>query len=150
MFSHTVEYALRTVVCLAQGAPASFTTEQIAEVTHVPKAYLSKVIQGLCAAGILQSKRGAGGGVSLAKKPEELTILDVVNAVEPIVRIRHCPLGIQSHGLRLCPLHRRMDNALALVEEAFRGATLADVLADPNQSYPLCETPPREIEVKAP
>jgi Rrf2 family nitric oxide-sensitive transcriptional repressor len=139
MFSQTVEYALRTVVCLADGSPDSFTTDQIAATTRVPKAYLSKVIQGLCAAKILISKRGAGGGVSLAKKPHELTILDVVNAVEPIARIRHCPLGLKSHGLNLCPLHKKMDQALATVESAFRGTTLAEILATPTQSYPLCD-----------
>lgn len=139
MFSQTVEYALRTVICLADGAPNSFTTEQIATTTLVPKAYLSKVIQGLCATGILVSKRGAGGGVALAKKPSELTILDVVNAVEPIVRIHHCPLGLKSHGVNLCPLHKKMDQALATVETAFQSTTLADVLAEPTQSYPLCD-----------
>jgi Rrf2 family transcriptional regulator, nitric oxide-sensitive transcriptional repressor len=139
MFSQTVEYALRTVICLAEGSPSSFTTEQIAEKTLVPKAYLSKVIQGLCVSGVLASKRGAGGGVSLAKKPSELTILDVVNAVEPIVRIQQCPLGLKSHGVHLCPLHRKMDQALESVETAFRTTTLADVLAEPTLSYPLCE-----------
>lgn len=143
MFSQTVEYALRTVVCLADSAPESFTTEQIASKTQVPKAYLSKVIQGLCGSGILVSKRGAGGGVTLARKPSELTILDVVNAVEPIVRIRHCPLGLQSHGMNLCPLHKKMDQALASVEAAFSSTTLADVLAEPTTSHPLCESEAR-------
>lgn len=146
MFSQTVEYALRTVICLADGAPNSFTTEYIAVKTLVPKAYLSKVIQGLCAAEVLVSKRGAGGGVTLAKTPNEITILDVVNAVEPIVRIRHCPLGLKTHGVNLCPLHQKMDQALAMVEEAFRSTTLADVLAEPSQSYPLCE---KQVRLKA-
>ncbi|MCE9545416.1 MAG: Rrf2 family transcriptional regulator [Planctomycetia bacterium] len=139
MFSQTVEYALRAVVHLADRSPAPQTTDQIAAATLVPKAYLSKVIQGLCRAKIVQSKRGVGGGVALVKSPSELTILDVVNAVEPIARIRHCPLGLKTHGVRLCPLHRRMDNALASVEDAFRQTTLAEVLAEPTQSHPLCE-----------
>ncbi|MCE9548595.1 MAG: Rrf2 family transcriptional regulator [Planctomycetia bacterium] len=141
MFSQTVEYALRAVVHLADRSPAPQTTDQIAAATLVPKAYLSKVIQGLCRAKIVQSKRGVGGGVALVKSPSELTILDVVNAVEPIVRIRHCPLGLKTHGVRLCPLHKRMDNALASVEDAFRQTTLAEVLAEPTQSHPLCEQP---------
>lgn len=57
-------------------------------------------------------------------QPGELTILEAVNAVEPIQRLKTCPLGLVSHGARLCPLHRRIDNALALVEEAFGGTTL--------------------------
>src|SRR3954464_14309360 len=118
MFSQTVEYALRAVVHLAHQAPAARTTDQIATATRVPKAYLSKVLQCLGRAGLVQSQRGIGGGISLMKDPAELTILEVVCAVEAIGRIRTCPLGLTAHGTRLCPLHRRMDDALATVEEA--------------------------------
>ncbi|MBA3727197.1 MAG: Rrf2 family transcriptional regulator [Armatimonadetes bacterium] len=141
MFSQTVEYALRAVVHLADQSPSPRTTDQIATATLVPKAYLSKVLQGLCQAKIVQSKRGLGGGMALTKSPSELTILDVVNAVEPIGRIRECPLGLTSHGVRLCPLHKRLDNALAMVEEAFQQTTLAELLAEPTESYPLCDFP---------
>src|SRR5947199_4608585 len=123
MFSQTVEYALRAVVHLADQAPSPRTTDQIAVATLVPKAYLSKVLQGLCHAKIVQSKRGLGGGMVLTKSPAEMTILEVVNAVEPLGRIRECPLGLAAHGVRLCPLHRRMDNALAMVEKAFQETT---------------------------
>lgn len=139
MFSQTVEYALRAVVHLADRAPAARTTDQIAEATRVPKAYLSKVLQSLVRAKIVQSQRGLGGGIALAKDPADLTILEVVNAVEPIVRIRQCPLGLTGHGVRLCPLHRRLDNALAMVETAFGSTTLAELLTEPTRSPPLCE-----------
>ncbi|MCE9530531.1 MAG: Rrf2 family transcriptional regulator [Planctomycetes bacterium] len=140
MFSQTVEYALRAVIHLASQAPAAQTTDQIAKATLVPKAYLSKVLQGLCHAGVVQSKRGIGGGMALEKTPAEISILDVVNAVEPIGRIKECPLGLKTHGIRLCPLHKRLDDALALVEDAFRKSTLAEILAEPTKSKPLCES----------
>jgi Rrf2 family protein len=140
MFSQTVEYALRAVVYLASEAPAARTTGQIHEATRVGRAYLSKILQGLAREGILKTQRGVHGGIMLVKSPEELTILDVVNAVEPIQRIRTCPLGLASHGVRLCPLHKRMDEAVAMVEAAFRATTLAEVLADPSDSVPLCES----------
>ena len=100
MFSQTVEMRFgRLFTSLTrQGAR---TTEQIHKATLVKKAYLSKILQGLAKRGIVTTQRGIGGGVALAKSPEELTILDVVNAVEPIMRIRSCPLGLQSHGVRL-------------------------------------------------
>jgi Rrf2 family protein len=141
MFSQKVEYALRAVVHLAAEAPAPRTIDQIAEATRVPPAYLAKVIQGLVHGGIARSQRGIGGGISLVKTPAQLTILEVVNAVDPIRRIQTCPLGLASHGVNLCPLHKRMDNALALVEQAFRDTTLAEVLAEPTQSIPLCDFP---------
>ena len=140
MFSQTVEYALRAVVFLANRAPEACTTDQIAKVTQVPKPYLSKVLQNLGRSEIVRSQRGVGGGVMLARKPSELTILQVVNAVEPFKRIASCPLGLKSHGTNLCPLHRRMDDALASVEAAFRHTTLAEVLAEPTGSPPLCDS----------
>ncbi len=139
MISQTVEYALRAVVHLAAEMPNSCTTLQIAGVTQVPAAYLSKVLQNLTKAGIVKSRRGVGGGVSLAQEPKDLTILDVVNAVEPIQRIKTCPLDLKSHGTNLCPLHRRIDNALAQVETAFRTTTLAEVLGESGEPRPLCD-----------
>lgn len=140
MFSQTVEYALRAVVYLAYESPEARTTEQIHTATKVKRAYLSKILQGLARKGIVQTQRGVHGGISLAKPPQELTILDVVNAVEPIERIKACPLGLEAHGVRLCPLHKRMDAALASVEQALGSTTLAEVLAEPSESIPLCES----------
>jgi Rrf2 family nitric oxide-sensitive transcriptional repressor len=141
MFSQTVEYALRAVVHLAAVSPEARTVEQISRATKVPPAYLAKVVQALVHAGLLRSQRGVGGGIALVRPPEELTILEVVNAVDPIKRIRTCPLGLAAHGVRLCPLHKRMDNALAQVEKAFAETTLAEILAEPTESVPLCEFP---------
>jgi Rrf2 family protein len=141
MISQTVEYALRAVVYLASQTPAARTTGQIAKATRVPAAYLSKVLQSLARAEIVHSRRGIGGGMALAKQPDDLTILEVVNAVEPIQRIRSCPLGLAAHGVRLCPLHQRLDNALASVEQAFADTTLAELLAEPTKSPPLCPFP---------
>jgi Rrf2 family protein len=141
MFSQTVEYALRAVCHLAARAPAAQTTDQIAAATRVPKPYLSKVLQALSRKGVVHSQRGIGGGMTLVKTPATLTILEVVSAVEPINRIKTCPLGLAAHGIHLCPLHRRLDDALAMVEDAFRRTTLAEVLAEPTTSIPLCDFP---------
>jgi Rrf2 family protein len=141
VFSQTVEYALRAAVHLASSAPEARTTDQIAAATLVPRAYLSKVLQSLARAGVVQSQRGLGGGMTLGKAPEDLTILEVVNAVEPLQRIRTCPLGLAAHGVRLCPLHSRLDAALATVEEALGSSTLAELLAEPTRSIPLCPFP---------
>ena len=145
MFSQTVEYALRAVVFLAQQQPEPRTTRRIAAATRVPQAYLVKVLQHLQQAGLVHSRRGLGGGVALAKTPDELTILEVVNAVDPIRRIQTCPLELAGHGVRLCPLHRRLDQALALVEDAFRETTLAELLVEPTLSVPLCDFPPAKL-----
>jgi Rrf2 family transcriptional regulator, nitric oxide-sensitive transcriptional repressor len=146
MFSQTVEYALRAVVFLADHAPTACTTDQISSATQVPKPYLSKVLQNLGRNNIVRSQRGIGGGVTLVKMPAELTILEVVNAVEPIERIQTCPLGLKSHGTHLCPLHQRMDEALEMVEKSFKQTTVAEMLAEPGGSHPLCENPKSAVD----
>ena len=140
MFSQTVEYALRAAVHLAIKSPDAQTTAEIAEATKVPLAYLSKVLQGLREKGIVRLQRGLGGGVSLAREPAELTILDIVSAVEPLQRIKTCPLDLKSHGTQLCALHRRMDASLKNIEDAFASTTLAELLLESNPSVPLCDT----------
>jgi Rrf2 family protein len=141
MLSQTVEYALRAAVYLATVPNQSRTVDQIAEVTHVPVAYLSKVLQQLVRESIVVSRRGTGGGFTLARPPAKLRILEIVQAVDPIQRITTCPLGLAAHGKRLCPLHRRLDDALAEMEKAFAASTLAEILAEPTRSVPLCTFP---------
>ncbi len=141
MLSQTVEYALRAATLLASAPHQPQTVEQIAAATRVPVAYLAKVMQSLVRGGIASSRRGVGGGFMLARPPEELPILSIVQAVDPIVRITTCPLGLASHGSKLCPLHRRLDQALETMEQAFAATTLAEVLAEPSGSIPLCDFP---------
>ncbi len=126
MFSQTVEYALRAMMYLASldGEPVS--SERIADHIHVPAGYLSKVMRSLVFARLVTSFRGPRGGFMLAAKPETITILDVVTAVDPIRRIERCPMGNPEH-LGLCPLHQRLDDALAGIETSFRETTLAEM-----------------------
>ena len=141
MFSQTAEYALRAMSVLAARSPRSMTTEEIADATRVPPAYLSKVLQALRKAGIVQSQRGVGGGVSLIENPEQVTILQVINAVDPIRRITECPIGLAAHGVRLCPMHSRLDSALAMVEDVFRDTTLAELLDEQSGQRRVCKFP---------
>ncbi|MBS2018904.1 MAG: Rrf2 family transcriptional regulator [Deltaproteobacteria bacterium] len=137
MLSQTVEYALRAIVWLAAHDDGQ-TTQAIAEGTKVPASYLSKVLQGLQRADLVQSRRGVGGGFALARSPRTIRVLDVVQAVDPIARIRTCPLGNPAHGTRLCPLHRRLDDAIASVERAFKSTTIQELAGPDVASRALC------------
>ena len=145
MISQTAEYALRAMVQIATEPGVKWTVQQVAERTRVPKGYLAKVLQALSRAGLVESRRGVGGGFSISGSAEEIRILDVVNAVDPVKRIERCPLGLVTHGANLCPLHRRLDAAIAATERAFSETTLAELLADPHGSRPLCDTGERRV-----
>lgn len=138
MITQTAEYALRAVVYLAdQELPQ--TTSVIAEHTLVPAGYLSKVLQGLSKAGLVHSQRGLHGGFVLTSTADEMTVLKVVNAVEPVRRFQECPLGL--HGKNLCPLHRKLDDAAKSIEETFGDTTIADLVNVPKSRKPLCAFP---------
>jgi Rrf2 family transcriptional regulator, nitric oxide-sensitive transcriptional repressor len=123
---------MRAVLALAAGTGRSMTTQQIADTMHVPRSYLSKVLQALVHANLVVSKRGLTGGFVLARKPEELSLLEILNSVNPIERIESCPLDLKEHRSELCPLHRRLDQAMGMVEEAFAKTTLAEILSEEN------------------
>ena len=128
MISQTAEYALRAVVHLAATPEKACATGEIAEATQVSPGYLSKVLQSLGRGGIVSSQRGPTGGFTLMRSPKDITVLEVVNAVDPIQRITKCPLNIPSHAVKLCKLHARLDHAIGLVEDALGKSTIAEML----------------------
>ena len=150
MFSLTIEYAMRAMVALAAGNGQSMTTRQIADTMKVPQSYLSKVLQSLVRAGLVYSTRGLKGGFVLARGPEELNMMQILNAVSPYKRIETCPLDMDEHSSDLCPLHRRLDAAMGMVQDAFEGTTLAELLSDdnpcPTLQKQLAKLEPRELK----
>jgi Rrf2 family protein len=141
MFSQTTEYALRAVAYLAERAPELASTREISTATQVPQPYLSKVLQALIKNGLLVGQRGGGGGIRLNVPLDQLTMLDVVNVVEPIERIHGCPLGLAAHRARLCSTHSRLDRALEVMEEVLSASTFAEMLAESPSADPGCQFP---------
>lgn len=138
MLSKTAEYALRVVACLGGDLAQSASADSLCDQTKVPRRYLHKVLQDLVRSELVRSRSGPGGGYALARIPDAITILDVVNAVAPLERIHHCPLGLPSHK-KLCPLHTELDKAYAATEEAFSSVTIGQVLRSESRIVPLCE-----------
>ena len=119
MFSQTVEYALRAMVQLAADSSGAATTKDIAAKAKVPSAYLAKVLQSMRKGGLIHSRRGVGGGVTLAKPAAKITLLDVI---EPLKRTpgKKVPAAAQ--------LQKAMDSAVDQLRATFASETLADVL----------------------
>ena len=145
MISQTSEYALRAVVCLAQHPGDLHTTTKIAKLTKVPDPYLSKVLLTLTKHEVVTSKKGLHGGYALAHAPEKITLWTIINAVDPIKHINSCPLKLKSHGTHLCRLHKRVNDAIDMIENLFRTSTIAMILDQPTKSIPLCESKEKQI-----
>ena len=102
------DYALRAVIFLSRlNGDQKASTSSIAEEQKIPPSFLAKIVSQLSIAGLIQTSRGARGGVSLAKAPEDISVLDVVEAIDGPVMLNecagnpdNCPFG------DTCPLQR--------------------------------------------
>lgn len=139
MISQTAEYALRAMTFLAMRDRAA-TGHEVAAVTRVPAGYLAKIMQQLVKAKLVRSQRGMGGGFVLSGDTDEISLLDVMNAVDPVENIKSCPLAIQSHGSNLCPLHKRLSQAVNDLQCAFKNATLSELVEEAKK--PDCRSVP--------
>ncbi len=85
------DYAIRAVLYLSNlGTNQRAATSQIAQDQHIPPSFLAKIISQLSIAGLLQTSRGARGGVTLARSPEEITLLEVVEAIDGPIALNEC------------------------------------------------------------
>jgi len=124
--------------CLAYEPDGLVSTAQLAEVTLVPMNYLAKVLQLLAKAGLITGRRGVGGGYRLKRPATEISILDVINAINPIERITECPLHLENHSGKLCPLHSRLDYAARTMIEQFDSISLHEMISEDPSIRPLC------------
>lgn len=128
LLSDAAEYALRAMVFLAQEPSTAWKVREIAEHTRSSPGYLVKVLQQLARADLVSAQRGINGGYSMVIAPKRVSMADVINAVDPIERIETCPLGLEAHDRELCPMHCRIDKALAHIEQTFSSITIADLI----------------------
>jgi Rrf2 family transcriptional regulator, nitric oxide-sensitive transcriptional repressor len=130
MISQTIEYALRAMSSLASLPGTAATSESIAAATRIPQAYLSKVMRDLVRADLVKSFRGPRGGFVLARDAGAITLLDIVNAVDPIRRSATCePDGPGPSNP--CPVDRCMGLVLDHLEEQLRNTSLGSMLVSP-------------------
>lgn len=85
------DYAVRAVLYLSKlGSERRAATSQIAQEQQIPPSFLAKIVSQLSVAGLLQTSRGARGGVSLARSPEEISVLEVVEAIDGPILLNEC------------------------------------------------------------
>ena len=123
------DYAVRAVMYLAQlGPDEKASTSQIAEEKDIPLSFLAKIIAQLSVAGLLQTMRGARGGVTLARMPEEISLLEVVEAIDGPILINECVndnYQCTQHG---CPMRNIWQEAQADLVARLKNTTFKQIL----------------------
>ena len=85
------DYAVRAVLYLSRmGNNQRASTSSVAEEQRIPPSFLAKIISQLSIAGLLHTSRGARGGVTLAREPKDITLLEVVEAIDGPIKLNEC------------------------------------------------------------
>lgn len=132
MLTGTTETAIRALILLAlKDEQSSLTPRAIAAALKTSPTYTSKVLSSLVKAGLLVSRKGARGGVQLARRPKEISLLDIVSAAQGPVLADYCQ-EVPDHRLRhTCAYHRAMAELHRAMVRVLSKWTLADLVAEP-------------------
>ena len=123
------DYALRAMLYLARNNDGKRSaTSRIAAEQQIPSSFLAKIISQLSIAGLIQTSRGAHGGVLMSKPPEEITLLQVVEAIDGPISLNQCTLvpGSCNFG-DSCPMHPIWKDLQCQLVERLRTTSFADV-----------------------
>jgi Rrf2 family protein len=129
--TQATDYAFRTVQHLASaGTEAVVPAQNIAEQEEIPLRFLLKIMRSLMQAGIIKSYRGVEGGYALARSPAQITLLDVIMAVEGPIRISRCliqPDYCSKNYTEHCPVHKVLNDLQSLVTDKLSCVTFASL-----------------------
>jgi len=128
--TNQADYATRAMYCLAKnGQDRLVPTSEIAQKMNISPMFLSRIISLLSLAGLINTQRGARGGVSLAKDPREISLLDIIAAVDGPVVLRHCHTDSSACDRREdCELRPFWDEVNDLLVEKLKSISLYELV----------------------
>jgi Rrf2 family iron-sulfur cluster assembly transcriptional regulator len=129
LYSKTAKYAVLALAEVALCPPGQpISTKQIAASSSVPYPLLAKIVGQMRRAGLVSAARGKHGGIFLTRPANEITIQDVVIALDGPDVLNDCPLFLTPCNCeKECTLHPLWDPARAAVVKFFEGTTLQDI-----------------------
>lgn len=128
------DYALRAVYYLCTMEPgARVSANIIAEEQNIPVRFLLKLLQKLRNAGLVESFMGVNGGYALNRKPQDITLLDVVEAVDGPIYINRClydPEECNNIGVKNCSIHKALYHVQENLKRDLKSINFQTILDD--------------------
>jgi Rrf2 family protein len=129
LLSKTAEYGIRAVLYISLNQPKLIRAVDIAKDLKVPYHFLAKVIQKLVKAGILRSKRGKKGGLTLKKSPEKIKLIDIVIALNGDEIFKNCVLGLpKCSDKNPCSVHNYWKNIRDQIKQMLSEQSIKELL----------------------
>jgi Rrf2 family protein len=129
--NQATDYGFRAVLFLAQHKEELVEAQTISSNEVVPMRYLLKIMPSLIKAGIVRSQRGIGGGYALARNPEDITLLDIVVAIEGPIQLNRCLTNekfCSKQGPPDCKIHQALTEIQKKLEIEFNHFNFCDFL----------------------
>lgn len=127
IYSNACAYAIRAMCRLTLLRPDGYVLlEELCDGTDLPRHFVAKIFQELVRKGLLTSAKGRGGGFALARKPEHITLLDIVDLVDGSDGLDHCVVGMQEcDDSQPCPQHDQWKSIRRQLKSFLKETTLA-------------------------
>lgn len=138
--TRAADYAVRVMVQLAiSPAEQRVLLPDLAVATDAPESFLSKVLQALARAGLIDSKRGHTGGFFISNRGRKASMREVIEAIDGPIILNVCLMsGRSCHRKATCPAHPVWGRAQTAMLDVLSQATIADLAAEQPQSQPVC------------
>jgi len=131
IYSNACAYAIRAVARLAMIKPDGYVRlDELCEGTDLPRHFVAKIFQDLVRRGLLTSAKGRRGGFALARKPQKITLYDIVDAVDGVEGLNSCIVGLANcDDKQPCPQHEQW-KAIRSQIRSFISETTVDRLSN--------------------
>ncbi len=131
LITRQADYAVRIVIYLANNPGKTVTASVIAESTGVPKSFLPRIVSTLSNRKIVITEKGKKGGVRLAKSPEDISIYEVIEAIDGIPTMNACIDREDACPFTgFCKMHRLWVELQRHIEEKLKSTKVSDVVVD--------------------
>ncbi len=129
LITRKTDYAVRCILYLAQASEQVANVTEVSRKMHIPKTFLAKIFQKLAKAGLVESIRGMNGGFRLAKKPSEISLLDIMVAIQGPLCINVCAVDSKKCARSAsCSVHPVWVDLRKEVNERLRQQTVSHLL----------------------
>jgi Rrf2 family protein len=134
ILSSTCKYAIRATIYLAinEGENKKISINKIAEALDIPTPFLGKILQNLVKDKILSSSKGPHGGFGLARKPKDISLLDIIEVIDGKEIFEECLIGLRSCSNKgpdsvPCPTNRKFKPISDQMYEFFKNETIENL-----------------------
>lgn len=139
LLSKACTYAIRATILIAlkdmDEKRAFIPIRELSEELGLSFHFLTKIMQKLTEAGLLESFKGPNGGLGLTKQASQITLIDIIAAIDGTDLFTECALGLPGCGEKTpCPLHKEWDKRRANIRKMFSSMTLARLARDIQQN----------------